>query len=103
MKTKTARAVAPTVVTAEMVDELARLRAALRTMAKREEELKAALRRDCGGQDCTYRGVEFALRVRFVEQERLDTVAAREQLGEDWCAAHTRRQTNMNIDTIEVL
>lgn len=92
-----------TIITAEMIDELASIREQLRTLARREEALKKAIRQDCGAKDTTYNGVHYALRIRFVTQERLDTVAARELLGEEWCASHTKTQVNMNIDAIEIL
>jgi hypothetical protein len=90
-------------ITAAMIDELAAIREQLRTLTRREEALKKAIRQDCDGQDTTYNGEHYALRIKFVRQERLDTVAAREMLGEEWCAAHTKTQVNMNIDAIEIL
>lgn len=91
------------VITAAVIDELAALREQIKSLAKREKELVTALKDDCGGVDTTYRGVHYVLKTRHVTQERLDTVAAREALGEEWCEAHTKPVVSMNIDATEVL
>lgn len=99
-----AKVVAPSIVlTAQVIDELAALREQIASLSKREKELVKALREDCNGIDTIYRGVNYVLKTRHVTSERLDTVAAREQLGEEWCSTHTKTSVAMNIDTIEVL
>lgn len=90
-------------ITADMIDELAVLRDKIRVLSKREEELKKALREDCAGVDTVYRGYTFVLKTKFVTQERLDTAAAREALGEQWCSEHTKTQVLMTIDCTELI
>jgi rRNA-processing protein FCF1 len=91
------------VITAAVIDELAALREQIKSLAKREKQLVEALREDCNGVDTVYRGDHYVLKTKFVTQERLDTAAAREELGEDWCAANTKTVVSMNIDATEVL
>jgi hypothetical protein len=91
------------VVTAAIIDELAALREQIASLAKREKELVKAVREDCNGVDTVYRGVNYVLKTRHVTSERLDTVAAREKLGEEWCSTHTKTSVAMNIDATEVL
>lgn len=91
------------VLTAAVIDELAVLREQMRSLAKREKELVQALKDDCAGVDTVYRGEHYVLKTRHVTQERLDTVAAREALGEEWCAEHMKEVVSMNIDATEVL
>lgn len=99
-----AKTIAPKIVlTAVVIDELAALREQMKSLAKREKELVAALKEDCAGVDTTYRGEHYVLKTRHVTQERLDTVAAREELGEKWCAEHTKEVVSMNIDTMELI
>lgn len=91
------------VVTAAIIDELAALREQIASLAKREKELVKAVREDCNGVDTIYRGVNYVLKTRHISSERLDTVAAREALGEEWCSTHTKTSVAMNIDATEVL
>lgn len=98
-----AKTVEKIVITAAVIDELAALREQIKSLAKREKELVEAVRTDCNGVDTVYRGDHYVLKTKFVTQERLDTAAAREALGEDWCAANTKTVVSMNIDATEVL
>jgi hypothetical protein len=99
-----AKTAAPKVViTAAVIDELAALRDQIKSLAKREKELVEALRADCAGTDTIYRGEHYVLKTRHVTSERLDTTAARAALGEDWCSAHMKASTAMNIDATEIL
>lgn len=91
------------VITAAVIDELAALREQIRSLAAREKELVAALKSDCAGTDTIYRGVHYVLKTRHVASERLDTVAAREALGEQWCEEHTKTVVSMNIDATEII
>lgn len=91
------------VITAAIVDELAALREQIKSLAKREKELVTALKEDCAGADTIYRGKHYVLKTRHVTQERLDTVAAREALGEQWCSEHTKAVVSMNIDATELI
>lgn len=98
-----AKTVEKIVITAAVIDELAALREQMRSLAAREKTLVAALREDCNGVDTVYRGDHYVLKTKFVTQERLDTALAREVLGEDWCAEHTKTVVAMNIDATEIL
>lgn len=91
------------VITAAVIDELAALREQIRSLAAREKELVAALKIDCAGTDTIYRGVHYVLKTRHATSERLDTVAAREALGEQWCEEHTKIVVSMNIDATEII
>lgn len=90
-------------VTAEMIDELAQVRDQLRALTAREKTLKEALREDCAGTDTIYKGNAYQLEVKFTSEQRLDTAAAREQLGEEWCKEHTNTVEKMNIKQMEIL
>lgn len=91
------------VITAAVIDELAALRDQIKTLEKRAKELSAALREDCNGVDTIYRGEHYVLKTKFVTSERLDTTAAREALGEEWCEAHMKAVVSMNIDATELV
>lgn len=91
------------VITADIIDELAALREQIRSLTAREKELVKAVKEDCGGADTIYRGVHYVLKTRHITSERLDTTAAREALGEEWCEAHMKAVVSMNIDATEIL
>lgn len=91
------------VITAADIDELAALREQIASLSKREKTLKDLIREDAKGETTLYRGEHYSLRVTFVTSERLDTVAAREALGEEWCDSHTKAVVSMNIDALEIL
>ena len=99
-----AKTIAPAIViTAAVIDELAALREQIKSLAAREKELIKALKDDCAGTDTIYRGVHYVLKTKFVTSERLDTTAAREALGEEWCEAHMKAVISMNIDATEII
>jgi hypothetical protein len=91
------------VITTAVIDELAALRDQIKTLEKRAKELSTALREDCNGVDTIYRGEHYVLKTKFVTSERLDTTAAREALGEEWCEAHMKAVVSMNIDATELV
>lgn len=90
-------------ITAAMIDELAQVRDQLKALTAREKFLKEALREDCAGADTIYKGKAYQLEVKFTSENRLDTAAARAELGEDWCAAHTVAVEKMNIKQMAVI
>ncbi len=90
-------------ITAAVVDELAQVRDQLKALTAREKVLKEALREDCAGSDTIYKGRHYQLEVKFTSENRLDTAAAREALGEKWCAEHTVEVEKMNIRQMEIL
>ena len=99
-----AKVTTPAIVfTAAVIDELSALRDQIKTLEKRAKELSTALREDCNGVDTIYRGEHYVLKTKFVTSERLDTTAAREALGEEWCEAHMKAVVSMNIDATELV
>ena len=90
-------------ITAAMIDELAQVRDQLKALTAREKMLKEALRTDCAGTDTVYKGVHHQLEVKFTTEKRLDTAAARAELGDEWCAANTVEVEKMNIRQMEIL
>jgi hypothetical protein len=91
------------VVTTAMIDELAQVRDQLRALTAREKLLKEALRADCAGVDTVYKGRAYQLEVKFTQELRLDTAAARATLGEEWCKDHMNAVEKMNIRQMEIL
>lgn len=90
-------------ITTAMIDELAQVRDQLKALTAREKALKEALREDCGGVDTIYKGRAYQLEVKFTSERRLDTTAARDALGEEWCAAHMNEIEKMNIKQMAVI
>lgn len=90
-------------VTAAMIDELAQVRDQLRALTAREKLLKEALRADCAGVDTIYKSRAYQLEVKFTQEQRLDTAAARAALGEEWCKDHMNTIEKMNIRQMEIL
>lgn len=90
-------------ITIAMVDELAQVRDQLKALTAREKVLKEALREDCAGTDTIYKGKHYQLDVKFTSEMRLDTAAARAELGEEWCAQHMIEVEKMNIRQMVVL
>lgn len=97
------KAKTPVAITADVIDELAQVRDQLRALTAREKVLKEALREDCAGTDMIYKGRAYQLEVKFTSEQRLDTAAAREVLGEEWCKEHTNTVEKMNIKQMEIL
>ena len=90
-------------ITTAMIDELAQVRDQLRALTAREKLLKEALREDCAGQDMVYKGKAYQLEVKFTNEQRLDSAAARAALGEEWCKEHMNSVEKMNIRQMEIL
>lgn len=89
-----------TVITVEMVDELAQVRDKLRALTAREKHLKDAFRAGGAG---IYRGQHHQIEIKFTTQERTDMDAVREALGETWMQEHTKAVSVMNIDQMEIV
>ena len=90
-------------ITTAMIDELAQVRDQLRALTAREKLLKETLREDCAGQDMVYKGRAYQLEIQFTQEQRLDTAAARAELGEEWCKDHMNNVEKMNIKQMEIL
>ena len=90
-------------ITTAMIDELAQVRDQLRALTAREKLLKDALREDCAGQDMVYKGKSYQLEVKFTQEQRMDTAAARAALGVEWCKDNTVSVEKMNIRQMEIL
>jgi len=88
------------VISKQMVDELARVRDQLRALTAREKYLKEVFRK---GGEATYRGRAAQISIKFTIEYRMDTVAARTTLGEEWVAAHLVPVEKMNIAQMDLV
>jgi hypothetical protein len=91
---------AKTLITVEMVDELAQVRDKLRALAAREKHLKDAFRASGAG---IYRGEHYQIQIGFSTQNRVDMDAVRDTLGEAWIQEHTKPVEVMNIGQMEIV
>lgn len=89
-----------TVITMEMVDELAQVRDQLRALTAREKYLKEVFRK---GGEATYRGRATQVSIKFTTERRMDVVEARAVLGEEWAAAHFVDVVKMNITQMDLV
>lgn len=89
-----------TLITVDMVDELAQVRDKLRALVAREKYLKEAFRENGAG---IYRGKHYQIEVAFSTQNRTDMDAVREALGAKWMEKNVKTVSVMNIDQMEIV
>lgn len=97
---KTIAKPAHTVITVQMVDELAQVRDQLRALTAREKYLKEVFRK---GGEAIYRGQTVQVSIKFTTERRMDVVEARAVLGEEWVAAHFVDVEKMNITQMDLV
>lgn len=88
------------VITEQMVDELAQVRDQLRALTAREKYLKEVFRK---GGEAVYRGRATQVAIKFTTERRMDVVAARAALGEEWVANHLVDVEKMNITQMDLV
>lgn len=101
VKTK-AKAVKTTtpVITQEMVDELAEVRAQLRSYTAREKHLKELFKTAGAG---TYAGRHYTVEISFTERPQLEMDAVRIALGEQFITDNSYAVSVMGIKAVEVV
>jgi hypothetical protein len=93
-------AIAASIVTEQMVDELAQVRDQLKALTAREKFLKDKFRKEGAG---IYRGRHYQVEISFTTRPQTDMDKVREELGVAWIAANSKTVEVMNIAQMEVV
>lgn len=82
------------VITEQMVDELAAIRAQLAELTAKEKSLKEQFRKS---GEAIYRGQKYQVEITFSSQSYLDSQAVKDALGLKWIEEHQKSTERMNI------
>jgi len=86
-------------ITKALVDELAEVRAQLRSFTAREKHLKAMFKTAGAG---VYKGAHYTVEITFTERPQINMDAVRVAVGEDFMVANSYQVSVMNINAVEV-
>jgi hypothetical protein len=87
-------------ITQTMVDELAEVRAQLRSYTAREKHLKEQFKAAGAG---TYGGIHYTVEISFTTRPQLEMDAVRIALGEKFIEDNSYEVSVMNIKAVEVV